>query len=76
VIRRLLPPPYRLSSSGLHVLVGGQTAASDDFAGVLSIKLPLFIGVVVLRSFLLLTAVFRSLLIPAVAVLMNLLTAG
>jgi putative drug exporter of the RND superfamily len=48
------------SISGLHVLIGGQTATSDDFAGVLSNKLPLFIGVVVLLSFLLLTAVFRS----------------
>ncbi|TML69713.1 MAG: MMPL family transporter [Actinobacteria bacterium] len=64
------------SSSGLHVLIGGQTAIFDDFAGVLSSKLPLFIGAVVLLSFLLLTAVFRSLLIPAVAALMNLLTAG
>jgi putative drug exporter of the RND superfamily len=64
------------SSSGLHVLIGGQTATSDDFAGVLSSKLPWFIGVVVLLSFLLLTAVFRSLLIPAIAALMNLLTAG
>jgi putative drug exporter of the RND superfamily len=64
------------SSSGLHVLIGGQTATSDDFAAVLSSKLPWFIGVVVLLSFLLLTAVFRSLLIPAVAALMNLLTAG
>jgi len=43
---------------------------------VLSSKLPLFIGVVVLLSFLLLTAVFRSLLIPAMAAVMNLLTAG
>ncbi len=64
------------SSHGLHVLIGGQTATSDDFAGVLSSKLPWFIGVVVLLSFLLLTAVFRSLLIPFVAALMNLLTAG
>ena len=63
MIRRFLPPPYRLSSSGLHVLIGGQTATSDDFAGVLSSKLPMFIGVVVLLSFLLLTAVLRSLLI-------------
>jgi hypothetical protein len=44
--------------------------------GALSDKLPLFLGVVVLLSFLLLTAVFRSLLIPALAALMNLLTAG
>ena len=64
------------SSHGLHVLIGGQTAIFDDFSSVLSSKLPLFIGVVVLLSFLLLTAVFRSLLIPAVAALMNLLTAG
>jgi RND superfamily putative drug exporter len=64
------------SSGGVHVLVGGQTAIFDDFANVLSSKLPLFIGVVVLLSFFLLMAVFRSLLIPAVAALMNLLTAG
>jgi putative drug exporter of the RND superfamily len=64
------------SSSGLHVLIGGQTAIFDDFSTVLSNKLPLFIGVVVLLSFLLLTAVFRSVLIPAMAALMNLLTAG
>ena len=85
--RRTPPPPTSCislrndvvpasSSAGLHVLIGGQTAIFDDFARVLSNKLPLFIGVVVLLSFLLLTAVFRSLLIPAVAALMNLLTAG
>ena len=64
------------SSDGLHVLIGGQTAIFDDFASVLSGKLPLFIAAVVLLSFLLLTAVFRSLLIPAMAAVMNLLTAG
>jgi RND superfamily putative drug exporter len=64
------------STPGVPVLIGGQTAIFDDFATVLSNKLPLFIGVVVLLSFLLLTAVFRSLLIPAVAAVMNLLTAG
>ncbi len=64
------------SSAGLRVLIGGQTATSEDFAGVLSNKLPFFIGIVVLLSFLLLTAVFRSLLIPAVSAVMNLLTAG
>jgi putative drug exporter of the RND superfamily len=64
------------TSSGIHVLIGGQTAIFADFATVLSNKLPLFIGVVVLLSFLLLTAVFRSLLIPTIAAAMNLLTAG
>ena len=57
----------RRSGSGVHVLIGGQTAIFDDFSTVLSSKLPLFIGVVVLLSFLLLMAVFRSLLIPAIA---------
>jgi len=64
------------SSSHLRVLIGGQTAIFDDFSTVLTNKLPLFIGVVVLLSFLLLTAVFRSLLIPTMAAAMNLLTAA
>jgi RND superfamily putative drug exporter len=58
----------------LAVHIGGETATDIDFSHVLSTKLPLFIGVVVLLSFLLLTAVFRSLLIPLVASVMNLLS--
>jgi RND superfamily putative drug exporter len=68
--------PAAERGSGLQVLVGGQTAIFDDFSHVLSRKLPLFIGVVVLLSFLLLMAVFRSVLIPLTAALMNLLSAG
>ncbi len=55
------------------MLVGGQTAIFEDFSKVLANKLPLFIGVVVLLSFLLLMAVFRSLVVPAMASVMNLL---
>jgi RND superfamily putative drug exporter len=62
------------AGSGVDVLVGGQTAIFEDFSHVLAGKLPLFIGVVVLLSFLLLTAVFRSLVIPTMAALMNLLS--
>jgi putative drug exporter of the RND superfamily len=68
--------PAAERGTGLRVLTGGQTAIFDDFSHVLSGKLPLFIGVVVLLSFLLLTAVFRSLLIPLTAALMNMLSAG
>ena len=68
--------PASAKGSGLKVLVGGQTAIFADFASVLSSKLPLFIGVVVLLSFLLLAAVFRSLAIPLMAALMNMLSAG
>ena len=58
------------------MLVGGQTAIFDDFSHVLSRKLPLFIGIVVLLSFLLLMVVFRSIAIPLTAAVMNLLSAG
>jgi RND superfamily putative drug exporter len=61
--------------SGLHVLVGGQTAIFDDFSTVIAAKLPLFFGLVVGLSFLLLMAVFRSLAIPLIAAAMNLLSA-
>jgi putative drug exporter of the RND superfamily len=68
--------PASTKGSGVRVLVGGQTAIFADFATVLSSKLPLFIGVVVLLSFLLLAAVFRSIAIPLMAALMNMLSAG
>jgi putative drug exporter of the RND superfamily len=68
--------PGASRGTGLHVLVGGTTAIFADFSHVLSRKLPLFIGIVVLFSFLLLMAVFRSLLIPLTAAVMNMLSAG
>jgi RND superfamily putative drug exporter len=68
--------PRALHGSGATVYVGGQTALADDQAAQLSSKLPLFVGGVVLLSFLLLMVVFRSVLIPATAALMNLLSAG
>ncbi len=68
--------PDATRGTDLHVLVGGQTAIFFDFSKVLSRKLPLFLGVVVVLSFLLLMCVFRSLLIPLTAALMNLLSAA
>ena len=67
--------PGATGTSRVNVFVGGQTAIFEDFNHILSAKLPLFIGVVVLLSFLLLTAVFRSIVIPAMAAAMNLLSA-
>ena len=64
------------SSTGATVLVGGATAAADDFAGEVSERLPLFILVVVGLSALLLTAVFRSVLVPLKAAVLNLLSIG
>jgi putative drug exporter of the RND superfamily len=68
--------PDATANTGPTVLIGGQTAIFEDFSGVLSQKLPLFIGVVVLLSFLLLMAVFRSIVVPLMASVMNLLSAG
>jgi putative drug exporter of the RND superfamily len=68
--------PKAQAGTGLTVLVGGATAIGTDFSHVLSSKLPLFVGVVVLLAFLLLMAVFRSLLIPLIASAMNLLSVG
>jgi putative drug exporter of the RND superfamily len=68
----VLPPLTK--ATGASVYVGGATAIQVDFARALSGKLPLFIGVVVLLSALLLLVVFRSLLIPPQAALMNLLS--
>ena len=62
--------------NGTPILVGGLTAGSIDFSRVLSGKLPLFIGIVVLLSALLLFVIFRSLVIPVQAAVMNLLSIG
>ncbi len=63
-------------ATGTRLVVGGVTAIGVDFAHVLSSKLPLFIGVVVLLAALLLLLVFRSLVIPVQAAVMNLLSIG
>ena len=68
--------PAALGTSGTRVYVGGPTAGSADFSQVLQSKLPLFIAIVVVLAFLLLVAVFRSLLIPLTASAMNLLAVG
>src|SRR3989475_26616 len=68
----VLPPLAK--ATGATVYVGGVTAIQVDFAHVLSGKLPLFIGLVVLLSALLLLVVFRSFVIPVQAALMNLLS--
>jgi RND superfamily putative drug exporter len=65
-----------IPASGLDAKVGGWTAASSDFADYMGDRMPLLIGVVLLLSFLLLMVVFRSLLVPLKAVVMNLLSIG
>ncbi|WP_207957807.1 MMPL family transporter [Streptomyces sp. YIM 98790] len=58
------------------VLLTGLTAMTDDLTTQLDDSLPLFLGAILLTSFLLLMAVFRSVLVPLKAVLLNLLSIG
>jgi putative drug exporter of the RND superfamily len=72
-LRSTVLPPLE-QQTGAEFLVGGSTAATVDFASTVEERLPLFIAVVVGLSSLLLLAVFRSLLIPVKAALLNLLS--
>jgi RND superfamily putative drug exporter len=74
-LRTQVIPPVA-ARTGAVAYVGGITAGGVDFATALAHKLPLFIGVVVLLSALLLMIVFRSLVIPLQAAVMNLLSIG
>jgi RND superfamily putative drug exporter len=74
-IRSDVIPPIE-AKTGAQMHVGGITAIFEDFGNAISEKLPLFIGVVVLLSALLLMIVFRSLLVPLKAMVMNLLSIG
>jgi RND superfamily putative drug exporter len=65
-----------IPSSGVAAQVTGFTAGSVDFSDYLGKRLPFLIGIVLFLSFLLLMAVFRSVLVPIKAVLMNLLSVG
>jgi RND superfamily putative drug exporter len=56
--------------------VGGPTAAGIDYSSVIARRLPIFIGAVLVLSFLLLMVVFRSILVPLKAVIMNVLSIG
>jgi RND superfamily putative drug exporter len=68
--------PRSEAGSTLAIHIGGTTAASEDFSQVLNSKMTQFVAVVVGLAFLLLALVFRSLLIPLVAAVMNLLSFG
>ncbi|MHA6760895.1 MMPL family transporter [Streptacidiphilus sp. PAMC 29251] len=68
--------PQAEQGTGLRVYVGGVTASNADFASVLVGKIPVFLAIIVALGFLLLTVAFRSLLIPALGAVLNLLTIG
>jgi RND superfamily putative drug exporter len=74
-LRNDVIPPV-VANSDVNAQVGGQTAASIDAANFLGHRLFIVIGAVLILSFLLLMTVFRSVVIPLKAVIMNLFSVG
>jgi RND superfamily putative drug exporter len=68
--------PELSAENGARYVVGGATAAAEDYASKVGDRMPLFIIIVVGLSLLLLMAVFRSVLIPLKAAVLNLLSIG
>ncbi|SDT13560.1 MMPL family transporter [Jiangella sp. DSM 45060] len=68
--------PALSERTGADFLVGGATAATQDYAGKVADRMPYFIAIVVGLSLLILMAVFRSVLIPIKAAVLNLLSIG
>ena len=70
----VLPPAE--AAAGVDVAVTGMVAVNVDFTDYLAERTPLFFAAVLALSFLLLLVVFRSVLVPLKAVVMNLLSIG
>ncbi|MDB4103107.1 MMPL family transporter [Acidimicrobiales bacterium] len=70
----IIPPLFDSSPARAHV--GGATAGFADIGDRVNDRLPLFIAAVIVLSFLLLMFVFRSILVPLKAALLNLLSIG
>jgi RND superfamily putative drug exporter len=68
--------PKATAGTPLKVYVGGQTPGFEDFSDKVASRLPVFIAVVIGLSVLLLIAAFRSLWIPLVSAVFNLLSVG
>jgi RND superfamily putative drug exporter len=66
--------PAASQGTDLQVSVTGETATDLDISDALLGKLPLYLGLVALLGFLLLVVAFRSILVPLVGALTNLLT--
>jgi RND superfamily putative drug exporter len=68
--------PAAIAGTSLDVKVTGTAAANIDFTAFLAGRTFVFFGAVLAMSFLLLMVVFRSLLVPLKAVVMNVLSIG
>ncbi len=74
LLRDHLAPELASRVAGAEVLVTGDTAGSRDFTDGLASHLPLVVGFVLLVTFVMLVFAFRSVVIAASAVVLNLLS--
>lgn len=72
-VRTQIVPDVEFTSD-VQIFVGGPTATFDDFAAEIQSKIPLFVSVVIGLSMLLLMLAFRSLLVPLVGAVLNLVS--
>jgi uncharacterized membrane protein YdfJ with MMPL/SSD domain len=68
--------PAAFTDPGVRVLVGGDTAETIDESDTMSRWLPIVLSFVLALSFVLLTIAFRSLVVAAKAIVINLLSVG
>jgi RND superfamily putative drug exporter len=68
--------PAIFADSGAEAFVGGMTAEDIDYYDVMDSWLPIVFTFVLGLSFILLTIAFRSIVVPATAIAMNLLSVG
>ncbi|MGA7671003.1 MAG: MMPL family transporter [Nitrolancea sp.] len=68
--------PTSFSGTGAHVYITGDTAFNADFFGIIDRYTPLIFLWVLGLSFLFLLLVFRSLVVAATAIVMNILSVG
>jgi RND superfamily putative drug exporter len=61
-------------AAGAGVLVGGQPASNNDFIDAVYGSFPLMIALITVTTFILLARAFRSLLLPAKAIVLNVLS--
>ncbi|MCE7929418.1 MAG: MMPL family transporter [Dehalococcoidia bacterium] len=68
--------PAAFAGTGAEVSVGGETARDIDYSTVITGVTPVVLAFVLGLSFLILLVIFRSVVVPLKAILMNLLSVG
>jgi uncharacterized membrane protein YdfJ with MMPL/SSD domain len=75
-LRDVVVPAALAGTAGVEANVTGGAASSEDFAAVVSERLPLVIAFVLGLAFLLMLFTFRSIVVPIKAIVLNLLSVG